>query len=354
MSTDAYTSNVADSIPDNILERIQKMLALAEGSKNEGEAANALAMAQQMLQKYNLDISSVRDHRRADDLGQVTDSTFEFGSKRQYRGHMHRTRADQPWVTMIAKAVARGTFCRVIINTYTIYFIGRERNVNASMYMFQNVIEQVEDFAKAAVQANNKRVKSEYGVSDIHYLTGQNNPKVYRQSWLLGAASTIQTRLAQQRAEFERSTSTERSTDGSAAPVIHTGMEVIITADTEADEYMDEKFYGGRARKQREWEARWKLEAAQRASEPREVFVDTRTDKEKARDAKREQKRAEHDEQKERNYYRRWGHHSWEQRASNGPSINYGAYQQGTSDARKVSLDSGKVNTAARKQIGGK
>lgn len=38
-----------------IIEKIQKLLSLAAGSKNENEAATAFAMAQSLLSKHKLD-----------------------------------------------------------------------------------------------------------------------------------------------------------------------------------------------------------------------------------------------------------------------------------------------------------
>src|SRR3990167_6673883 len=241
-------------VPDSVLERIQKMLALAHNNRSEAEAANALAMAQALLQKYNLEISAVSSHRRVDDLGEVEDKPFAFQSKSTSKYGPNRTRTDQAWVKMVARSVAKGSFCRVIIHRYEILFIGRARNIEASMYMFASITGQIESLALAAVREFNARVRAErerdgWGDRPVYEGNrGGQNYTVFRNSWLLGAASTVQSRLDQQRAEFDRMQQASRPTNGSA-PIIYTGMEVALAADDEVGEYMQAKWgWGGKPR----------------------------------------------------------------------------------------------------------
>lgn len=57
---------------DSLIEKIKKLFALAQrknnndGSTNEAEASAAMAMAQQLLTKYNLDVKTIQDSEKKD------------------------------------------------------------------------------------------------------------------------------------------------------------------------------------------------------------------------------------------------------------------------------------------------
>lgn len=51
--------SVVENVPDEVLERIQKLFQLAAKNPSESEAASATAKAQELLERYNLDADAV-------------------------------------------------------------------------------------------------------------------------------------------------------------------------------------------------------------------------------------------------------------------------------------------------------
>lgn len=60
-----------------IIERLRKLIALAENAGTEAEAANAMARVQEILTKYNLSMGDVGSARDEDE-----DFTREFAQHR--------------------------------------------------------------------------------------------------------------------------------------------------------------------------------------------------------------------------------------------------------------------------------
>lgn len=333
--------DAADRLPDEVFEKIKKVLALTTSS-NPGERANALAMAQALLAKYNLDISAVQAHSAAGDLAkQVTDQTYVFepkGYSKALGRDIHRTRADLPWVTKVANAVARGCFCRVMIRTYEVWFIGRTLNVRSAMYMFGSVVEQLESMASKATSARTKALKAEYDLSNAaRDLRGLSSPKVFRNSWLIGAAETVEGRLREQREAFDKEHRTVAPTAGQAAREM-TGKEVAVVMTDEIADYMEEKYGYYNPRKH-----------------AHEVYVDKRTPEQIAKDeaawAEAARKAREREAKLDEAYRRRYGRDRSQAHAHKGPKISYSGYSQGQKDGHRVSLDAGKVQSGERKQL---
>lgn len=60
MNANANNNDERMDVPEKVLERIKKMLRMAEDARgNPNEAANAAAMAAKLMQKYNLDAASM-------------------------------------------------------------------------------------------------------------------------------------------------------------------------------------------------------------------------------------------------------------------------------------------------------
>lgn len=91
------TTTITTQVPENVLERIAKMLKLAGNNPNENEAALAMSRAQELMDRYNLDLQTV---------GEATDPNR--GKKRddsKLKGGLYK------WQRDIWAAVARMNFC---------------------------------------------------------------------------------------------------------------------------------------------------------------------------------------------------------------------------------------------------
>lgn len=99
-------------ISDNVVRKIQLLLQLAERAKgNETEAARAMAKAQELLAKYNLDLSTVQD--KVVEGG--TNSPDAALAKRDY-AKVSRS-AMYAWQRKLVRAIAEANYCRHWVET---------------------------------------------------------------------------------------------------------------------------------------------------------------------------------------------------------------------------------------------
>jgi len=61
---------------DTVIDKVQKLFRLANGTTNEGEMNNALFMARRLLEKYDLSMSDVEVQQDVEDLVTVTGGEF--------------------------------------------------------------------------------------------------------------------------------------------------------------------------------------------------------------------------------------------------------------------------------------
>lgn len=99
---------------DKILERVRKMLALAnDEAATEGERDNALRMAHNLMAKYQLDMMDVDQHAR---------------DKEDPRSHFQEEGWNLTWCNQIRMHIARLFGCK--------YFMGRKINATRSTHHF--------------------------------------------------------------------------------------------------------------------------------------------------------------------------------------------------------------------------
>lgn len=118
-----------------IIEKLQKLLALAERGGTEAEAENAMSKVQALLSSYNLSMTDVETY----DADPVTEQLFPTGSK-------------MSWKDLIAKGVSDMCFCRVIKSSHLrgIIIIGKLADITAARYLTEYLIQTGENLAKQA------------------------------------------------------------------------------------------------------------------------------------------------------------------------------------------------------------
>jgi hypothetical protein len=126
-------------ITEQLLERIRKLLRLAQNNPNEHEAAVALSRAHKLCAQYNLSLTDMEDKPAKED---------------PYAEHAEdRTRA-RPWMRTICSSVASLYFCKF----YTMrkpggrgrqfYFVGRTTNVAIARMISEMVLNVIAQEAK--------------------------------------------------------------------------------------------------------------------------------------------------------------------------------------------------------------
>jgi len=103
--------NTADTAPisDRIIEKLQKLLNLADKAKNssEAEADAAMALAQQLMAKYNLDMATI----------EANGETTTVGQGGQHLKEQMDGRAMYKWQQELMAEVANANYCRHFIGT---------------------------------------------------------------------------------------------------------------------------------------------------------------------------------------------------------------------------------------------
>lgn len=131
----AENLNDTTQVPVKILDRLKKMLALANNAgATEGERDTALSMVHNIMAKYNLDMAEIEAHHskgKVDD-NVVIDSEVFYG---------------RPWAISIAHSVATLMFCTYFSTRSTVKnmaghnFVGTSANVMAAKMMAKFLIE---------------------------------------------------------------------------------------------------------------------------------------------------------------------------------------------------------------------
>jgi len=132
------TSIQTEKPNDSIVEKIAKLIALSS-SPNEHEAKFAAEKAQELLLKYNLEMSDIEARKSGEDVGEIhVGMEGEFG------------------VTVngfLVKALTDGYFCSMFISSHngerTLTIIGEPVNMIAVRYLYTYLAREVSRLAKA-------------------------------------------------------------------------------------------------------------------------------------------------------------------------------------------------------------
>lgn len=195
-------------VPESILVKIQKLLALSE-SANEHEAAAAASKAQELLFKHELSIS---------DLEGVEANAKPVREEQLVVNEGHR---GVNWKLKVLDAVVKTSMCRYLVSWYTLrpnrtvtkaYIIGRPADIEMAKYTFNFLRTELERLATAYVAS----------------YTGPWHGITVRNSWLMGAATGVSVKL---NAEFDaRRESSKKST------------ALIVNKETAIKEFMEREY----------------------------------------------------------------------------------------------------------------
>ena len=156
-----------------IIEKIKKLLALANSS-NEFEAALAASHAQRLLSTHNLGMADIEASHKPDKADKIEMGAAKTLSK---------------WVRNLSAGVCDAFDCQAIHNTTkgVLTFIGVGSDAQVAAYTFTYLDRTVRKLCSAYMKRH---------VSDT--TTGRNR-ELRRQSYYLGAVSTITARLGEQK-----------------------------------------------------------------------------------------------------------------------------------------------------------
>jgi len=163
-------------VPDNVVAKIQKLLALSHSS-NEHEAALAAAKAQDLMFRYELATADVNGVEV--DVQPVGKS----GTVIINEGHRGVN-----WKMDLMGAIVNTSFCKWIVNWHTprpnftrttATIIGRPGDIDVVTYTFNYLVGELE------------RLSGEYTAAYV----GSYHKITVRNSWLMGAAAGVSSKL---------------------------------------------------------------------------------------------------------------------------------------------------------------
>jgi hypothetical protein len=165
--------NSAVITPTPIIEKIRKLLALAHSS-NEFEAALAAAHVQRLLSEHNLGMADIEASYKPDKADKI---------------EIEATRTLPKWVRHLSAGVCSAFDCQAIHNPSNgmLSFIGVGADAQVAVYTFSYLVNTVRTLCSAYMKE--------------HVGNGANGRtrELMRQSYYLGAVTTINERLKEQK-----------------------------------------------------------------------------------------------------------------------------------------------------------
>lgn len=173
-----------NNIPPDLMDKLQKLMNLAEGAKAIGshaEAENAAAKAQAMLLKYNLSEDDVINH----------------GIKKQVEmGHRRididawQAKTEAGWVQLLVNGVAHACMCRAVLHGYKRHaydqgemtIVGDMVNVGTAYYIIEQMVTKIGMAGSIAWKQYN----------------GPEKRNTFRRGFLIGAVNAIVARLKEE------------------------------------------------------------------------------------------------------------------------------------------------------------
>ena len=158
-----------------IIEKIKKLLALANSS-NEHEAALAASHAQRLLSEHNLAMADIEATHRPDKADKVETSVAKTLPK---------------WLRHLSVGVSSAFDCQAIHHPAAgkMTFIGVGADVQIAVYTF------------SYLDATVRRLCSTYMKRHVGSTIANRHRELMRQSYYLGAVSTITARLREQKVQ---------------------------------------------------------------------------------------------------------------------------------------------------------
>jgi hypothetical protein len=126
------------SAPEHILSKV-KLLRNLSNSPNANEAASALAMANKLIEKYNI---------TDEELKSIEDKPPKYGDN-EFLFHTFQV---QNWLQQLALACAKNFYCHIVqeelrppsgTSEFKYYVYGEEEDVNSTKFVFHTILKKI-------------------------------------------------------------------------------------------------------------------------------------------------------------------------------------------------------------------
>lgn len=300
---------MSQSIPDSIVDRIRKLLALSKHNDNEHEAASAAARAQKLMAEYNLEIS------------QVSDAPAAQETTREKRAGMMAATSD--WQVALMGTLAKNYFCMHWTETVLDVRLDgkgkmRNRRRHSLIGRAVNILLVSEMY--------------EYLTSTMDRLCPYEDTRARAaKSWFMGCSDRLRSRLDEQRATQEAESRAQRD-----EPNRGSGSDLVLSDvySSEADLNNDVRYgYTAGTTAARKAQSKADMAAYMAKHHPDDYTTpaapaSTETPTERAKREKQEQRASER-------WYARYNRELERAEAR----IDRRAYHQGSEQGRDIGLD---------------
>ena len=176
---------------EKVIETIQKLLRLRDGTNSQAEEESAAAKVQELLFKYNLEMAEVDAHVPESEKQERVGESFTGVDERKNEG---------TWVTQLYNIVAQYNFCKVLImgNDWEnrkgsfvprrITIIGKATNVEIVRYTCEQLLPRIRSLA----------------AQEWKYYTGHEKRGMFTRGFLAGCVTGISNRLYEEWQKFQR------------------------------------------------------------------------------------------------------------------------------------------------------
>lgn len=218
-----------DKIPQDLLDKIQKIINLRDGAAAVGSTDEAEAAANkitQLLLKYNLDLFEVEKEGMRRKI-ETTEELWELDE--------HQTKHEADWVVYLFVAIADVNMCKSFhyirrrkkYDQGQIAVVGSPLNVSLVYFICEQLI--------AKIRIAHKLAWKNY--------SGPEKANTYKRGFLSGAVIGIKMKLKESQKELEKSLLKEESHISGSAHI--NNMALMITTNKEAIDLFIQEKHGG-------------------------------------------------------------------------------------------------------------
>lgn len=185
---------------ENILDKVRKLLRLAGNNTAPEEAASAAAMAQELLDRHNLD-TAMLEFTDAEPTPSLDEPIQNFADAPLDNGG--GSSQLERWKGYLAMTIAAANACKVWRSGPRLMLIGRPSDAETVRYLFGWLSREVEQLATRF---------------------GQGQGRTWRNNFRLGVVETIASKLEDQHKVFEQTVRAEARDNSQALVRVNQGL----------------------------------------------------------------------------------------------------------------------------------
>lgn len=196
---------------EKLLERIQKLMALADPERNDSQSQVEAASAKvaELLARHGLTVEDVAGFVVKSE--RTISSERHFFRRKEHKGTLLLKVFDE-WLVDLAEAIAFACYCKALHTYSGATFIGKGEDPKIAVFIFSSLGYRLLVLSKEAQNEYSAAYKAKHGVSPWQYAWGRAHPRPWRRAWLEGAVSQLTRRLREARWEKEFSKRASKET----------------------------------------------------------------------------------------------------------------------------------------------